>query len=199
MVQVGLLVPVRDDRGRINGLSGPNRRYAILVAQRDVAAVRDRLLLTYGAAAVPGFLVLRAAALYGDPNPFSSRRRTAWGLGLRTGSGQPVGVPHRQVLRAAVAVMDQARKRRATARVEGLIECVEHEVLFSEADTRHPTMRRARRQSQRRRRRSRRGLWIGKWLMSRTMPMLDLVPFAGCPRVMTHRDRERELIDQGNS
>jgi hypothetical protein len=65
------------------------------------------------------------------------------GLGLRTGSGQPVGVPHRQVLRAAVAVMDQARKRRATARVEGLLERVEHEVLFSETDTRHPTMRRA--------------------------------------------------------
>ena len=64
------------------------------------------------------------------------------GLGLRTGSGQPVGVPHRQVLRAAVAVMDQARKRRATARVEGLLERVEHEVLFSEADTRRPTMRR---------------------------------------------------------
>ena len=40
------------------------------------------------------------------------------------------------------AVMDQARKRRATARVEGLLERVEHEVLFSEADTRRPTMRR---------------------------------------------------------
>ena len=172
-------VPARDDRGCINGLSGPNRRYAIPVAHRDVAAVRDRLLLTYGAAAVAGFLVLRAAALYGDPNPFSSRRRTAGGLGLRTGSGPPVGVPHRQVLRAAVAAMDQARKRRATARVEGLLECVEHEVLFSEADTRHPTMRHAKTSITQATETKQTRFMDRRVLMSRTMPMLDLVPFAG--------------------
>jgi uncharacterized membrane protein len=37
---------------------------------RDAAPVRDRRLLTYGVAALVGFLVLRAAGLYGDPNPW---------------------------------------------------------------------------------------------------------------------------------
>ena len=40
---------------------------------RDEPAVRDRRLLTYGAAAAVGFLVLRAAGLYGDPNPWQAQ------------------------------------------------------------------------------------------------------------------------------
>jgi uncharacterized membrane protein len=40
---------------------------------REEPAVRDRRLLTYGSAAVVGFIVLRAADLYGDPNPWQAQ------------------------------------------------------------------------------------------------------------------------------
>ena len=53
------------------------------MAQRDVAAGRDRVLLTYGAAAVAGFLVLRAAALYGDPNPSQAQNDDLQGFSER--------------------------------------------------------------------------------------------------------------------
>ena len=43
---------------------------------RAAAPVRDRRLLTYGVAAVAGFVVLRAAAVYGDPNPWQAQNDT---------------------------------------------------------------------------------------------------------------------------
>jgi len=43
---------------------------------RDAPPVRDRRLLTYGVAAVAGFVVLRAAGIYGDPNPWQAQNDT---------------------------------------------------------------------------------------------------------------------------
>ena len=59
------------------------------------------------------------------------------------GVGEAIGVPHRQILRAAVAVMHQAREGVAGAVADGLLERIQHEVR-AQGRRRHasPTIRR---------------------------------------------------------
>jgi hypothetical protein len=57
--------------------------------------------------------------------------------------GQPLGVANREILRAAVRVMNQPPSAVELTIVERLFEGIEREITTQEFDTRQPTMRRA--------------------------------------------------------